>query len=156
MLMSDVPAIVPQLNDLDVTRWLTVVPYPYTAEDAEWFINENLEGRAKSWSIFAEDVLVGNIGIEGTIGYWIGQNHWGKGYASEAAFAARDHYFQSSDAEALHSEYFLGNAGSKAVLTKIGLQPTTIQTAQIKALGTTTQAQQMVLTRSRWNSLKDA
>ena len=33
--------ILPKLiNDLEISKWLAVVPYPYTKEDAKWFINK--------------------------------------------------------------------------------------------------------------------
>jgi len=96
MIMSDAASVSAQLNNLDITRWLTVVPYPYTYEDAVWFINENFAGRAKSWSIFKDDTLIGNVGGGTAHGYWLGQEHWGLGYATEAASAACAYHFDTT------------------------------------------------------------
>ena len=35
---ADIPAIVSGLNDWEVARWLTVVPFPYTQADGEEWI----------------------------------------------------------------------------------------------------------------------
>lgn len=152
MAMSDVEMIVAGLNNMNVVKWLTVVPYPYTADDARWFITENLEGRVRSWSIWAGDDLVGNAGIEGALGYWLAEPFWGHGYATEAAIAARDYHFASTDADLLTSEYFHGNAGSAKVLGKIGLTPTGDHTAHCKATGQAVQATAMQMTRKDWEA----
>lgn len=156
MAMSDVDAIVPLLDNLDVTRWLSVVPHPYTAEDAIWFIDENLAGRAASWSIFKDDVLIGNVGGGDAHGYWLGQDHWGQGYATEAAIAATSYHFRATDDQDITSAYFLGNSGSENVLRKVGFVPTDVTTAHCVATGQDVQSQNMVLTRTRWESLHDA
>lgn len=156
MVMSDVDAIVSQLNNLDVTRWLAVVPHPYTSDDAIWFINENAAGRAASWSIFKDDTLIGNIGGGSAHGYWVGQDHWGQGFATEAALAATAHHFNTTKDQVITSEYFIGNAGSENVLRKVGFLPTRIITAHCAATGLDVQAQGMVLTRTRWMGLRDA
>ena len=156
MAMSDAQAVTGQLNDLDVTRWLAVVPHPYTYEDAVWFIAENLAGRFQSWSIFAGNELIGNVGAGTSHGYWLGRNHWGKGYATEAARAACGHHFESTDTDHIDTEYFFGNAASCNVLTKVGFVPTIIATAHCAALDKNVQAQQMILTRDRWKALNNA
>jgi RimJ/RimL family protein N-acetyltransferase len=156
MVMSDADAVVAQLNNLDVTRWLAVVPHPYTMDDAVWFIAENAAGRAKSWSIFKDDTLIGNIGGGAAHGYWLGQDHWGHGYATEAAMAACAYHFKATTDAEISSEYFIGNAGSQNVLRKLGFVPTALQTAHCVATGTDFPAQSMVLTRARWDSLHNA
>ncbi|RYH03102.1 N-acetyltransferase [Salipiger sp. IMCC34102] len=35
---ADAPAIVAALSDWEVTRWLTLVPFPYTRADADGWI----------------------------------------------------------------------------------------------------------------------
>lgn len=156
MVLSDAHAVAEQLNDIDVTRWLAVVPHPYTYDDALWFIGENLAGRVQSWSIFEGDRLIGNVGAGNAHGYWLGKDHWGRGFATEAARAACDYHFEHTDAEALNTEYFLGNAASCNVLTKVGFVPTICTTQHCKALGKDVAAQQMILTRDRWTTLQHA
>lgn len=35
---QDIPSLVDGLNDLEVSKWLAMVPYPYTEQDARNFI----------------------------------------------------------------------------------------------------------------------
>ncbi len=41
--MTDADAIVEGVGNYDVSRWLSVVPYPYTVEDALWFLEKTFE-----------------------------------------------------------------------------------------------------------------
>lgn len=154
MAMSDADAITPLLNNFEVTKWLAEVPYPYTREDAIWFIGENVAGRASSWSIFVDDTLIGNVGGGDAHGYWLGEPFWGNGYGTEAAIAARDFHFEQTTAKDMDSEYFLGNAASANILTKIGMVPTDIATVHCKARDAQVKAQRMILTRDRWEGLR--
>lgn len=156
MVMADADAVTAQLNTLDVSRWLTVVPYPYTRDDAVWFINEIAAGRAKAWAIYKDDTLIGSVGGGSSHGYWLGQAHWGHGYATEAAMAACAYHFDATEDAAITSEYFLGNAASQNVLRKIGFLPTDLRTTRCKATGEDVQAQGVILTRDRWKALHNA
>ena len=54
------------------------------------------------------------------LGYWIGKPYWGQGYATEAACALIDHGCADLGLSAIHASYYDGNAGSRAVLEKLG------------------------------------
>lgn len=65
---------------------------------------------------------------EPEIGYALFKEHQGKGYATEAATGLRDWYFRETQ-----GSHFIGfadtrNAPSLAVLRKIGMEPTRIET----------------------------
>ena len=101
---ADAPAIAEQVNDWDVVRYTTSIPYPYDRRMAEEFI----AGQQKRWAAWSgktvpeEEVafviernsdrrLIGCIGLQpaevGTgleFGYWLGKRYWGEGYATEA------------------------------------------------------------------------
>jgi len=154
MAMGDADAVTELLNNFAVTKWLAEVPYPYTCEDAVWFIGENLAGRVQSWSIFAGDTLIGNVGGGDAHGYWLGEPYWGKGYGTEAAIAARDFHFTQTAATEMESEYFVGNAASANILTKIGMVPTDTAIVECRARNAKVQAQRMILTRDRWEGLR--
>jgi 8-oxo-dGTP diphosphatase len=101
---ADAPAIADQVNDWDVVRYTTSIPFPYDRAMAEDFIASQ-QKRWEAWSgtrIPDEEVafaiernsdhrLIGCIGLQpaetGTgmeFGYWLGKRHWGEGYATEA------------------------------------------------------------------------
>ena len=119
---SDAEAVVAQIGDFAVCKWLTHVPYPYGVADAYAFFD-----RAASepfvFAVTCDDALVGCVSVMGgDLGYWYGTRHWGKGYATEAGRAAVSAYF-AQETTPLESGYLDGNAGSKHVLEKLGFVP---------------------------------
>ena len=116
---SDEAAVVAQLDDYEVSRWLTVVPFPYTSKDFWGFLDFLEENPHEGLAIHAAEGLVGVIGATDRLGYWLGRAHHGKGYMSEAAEAVVADHFQRG-AQELRSGFFEGNTGSARVLEKLG------------------------------------
>ena len=149
---GDRDVIVRLLNDFDVSRWLTVVPYPYTADDFDTFLQYLKAGSVlEGLAIQAEDGVIGVIGIGKTLGYWLGKPFHGKGYMTEAATALIDWYFETSGARVLRSGYFKCNAGSHGVLKKLGFQPTgRVLTEHSQAQGRDVPLIKVSLNRADW------
>ncbi|MBU1136609.1 MAG: hypothetical protein ABIG37_02440 [Nanoarchaeota archaeon] len=40
---ADAKDLVRQINNLEISKWLLTVPYPYAIKDADWFINHVAE-----------------------------------------------------------------------------------------------------------------
>ncbi len=137
------------INDWEVARWLSVVPHPYTLEDAEEYITEI----AGDWSFAVTDgaKLLGGIGISGGLGFWLGRAHWGRGYMSEAASALVGAWF-SAGHEELSSGYFLGNAASAAIHAKLGFIPGEVVPEHSVSQGRDVELQKLRLTRADWQA----
>ena len=61
-------ALVEHLNNYEVTKWLSNVPYPYSVSDAEdWIqrVNNTIDDERPSFqlSIFLSDALIGGVGL---------------------------------------------------------------------------------------------
>src|SRR5205807_8234278 len=56
------------------------------------------------------------------LGYWLGVEHWGRGFGTEAARAAIDFAFEEFDAEQLLSGARVPNPASRNILEKCGFQ----------------------------------
>lgn len=150
---SDVKRIVELINTLDVSRWLTVVPYPYTSEDAREFLEIAQAGGV--WAICAKGELVGVIGLQNhEFGYWLGKPYWGKGYMSEAAFAVCEEHFSAPKAMPIYSGYFVENERSAAILRKLGFsnlgKPKMTHSA---ATGQKCPLQKLAMTPEQWHFL---
>ncbi|MEJ6401825.1 GNAT family N-acetyltransferase [Yoonia sp. 2307UL14-13] len=117
---TDAAAIVAELNNYQVSKWLTAVPFPYTSADADWFIGENIAGHVRALIILRDERLVGMISLGRELGYWLAENAWGNGYATEAARAVVEHHFAQSDDDLVQSSHFVENITSRNVLTKLG------------------------------------
>ncbi|MEJ2028289.1 MAG: GNAT family N-acetyltransferase [Maritimibacter sp.] len=150
---ADIPAIVAGINDYDVSKWLTVVPYPYSEADAREFLGFLDTGPAlEGFGIHAPEGLVGVVGIGKTLGYWLARTAHGKGYMTEAAGALVGHYFDTTDAARLQSGYFVGNAASKNVLTKLGFVPDGEEQAMSVSQGIEVTLKKVALTREGWTA----
>lgn len=108
------------------------VPYPYTENDAEDFISAMLSAdpdKTFAFAITLEDKAVGSIGIfrqenihyrTAELGYYIGEEYWGRGYMTEAVKQACGFVFENTDIIRIYAEPFAYNTGSCRVLEKAG------------------------------------
>ncbi len=154
---ADIPALAELAGDYAVARWLSVVPHPYTQDDAREFLTF-LQGAGPlaGLGIEAPEGLVGVIGIDPGLGYWLGRAHWGKGYMSEAAGALVGHYFATSGADHLTSGYFEGNAASARVLEKLGFVSNGSERVKSCAQGVEVTLKKVILHRPDWQARHDA
>jgi len=105
-------------------------PYPYTVSDARSWL-EIVIGH-KPETNFAIDVAgeaVGGIGFtlqpdvghrSAEIGYWLGEEFWGRGITTDALIAVTDHAFANYDLCRLFAHVFEWNGASARVLEKAG------------------------------------
>ncbi len=150
--LRDAERITELISDLEVTRWLSRAPHPYTLAHAEEFLSAVVteDGSGFHWAIEQGGSLVGVIGTEDHLGYWLGCEAWGKGIATEAGDAVLDAHFGFTEDEEIGSSYTLGNAASANVLGKLGFVETHQKTSFSKALDKEVESQALVLTRARW------
>ena len=134
---GDIDAMVALLNDWEVAQWLAIPPFPYRRADARFYVDHvraNHEaGPATEFAIALTDGdgVVGSVGLRmksddsrhAAIGYWLGQPHWGHGYASEAVGAVVAYGFGSLGLERIEAETDPENERSARVLEKVGFRP---------------------------------
>jgi len=111
-----------------------VFPYPYTYEDAKWFIEDCIKNEGKdniTRAIVYKCEAIGSIGVfklcdvykkSGEIGYWLGEEYWNKGIMTEAVKRIVKEAFEKLDVVRIHAEIFSNNEGSKRVLGKAGFK----------------------------------
>lgn len=147
---ADAVRVAELIGNLAVSRWLTRVPHPYSAQDALSFFARHAGDDLVFAATQAGD-LVGCCSIEQELGYWLGEPFWGKGYASEAATALVDRYFEATS-DPLQSGYILGNSASAGVLSKLGFRPTRREEVTCLALNAAVTVQKMTLSQSTWQA----
>ncbi len=108
------------------------LPYPYTEDDAESFINLTMqESIPMTFAIAYSGQFCGVIGLTGQsdvykktaeIGYWIGEPFWNKGIATTAVKLVTRYGLQSLDFVRIHTGVFEYNIGSMRVLEKNGYE----------------------------------
>ena len=92
-------SLIKELNNWKISQWLVNVPYPYTINDAQYWLKKTKEDDY-SFNIFLKNKLIGGISITNKeynakpeLGYWIGEDFWGKRYAHEACINLIQHFF---------------------------------------------------------------
>jgi [ribosomal protein S5]-alanine N-acetyltransferase len=109
------------------------LPYPYTGKDAINWLNIILpeNNPPRFFAIVYENQIVGNIGITTKkdiyrknieIGYFLSEEHWGKGIATKAIRAATSYAFRNFDIVRVYAESFSDNPGSRRALEKAGFR----------------------------------
>lgn len=131
-MARDSEAVFQHCQDPEIQRY-TTVPVPYTRESAEYFVTEYVPG---GWRDGTEYVLgirpVGSSELLGVIswqkprdaiGYWMGAEHRGKGYMTEAVRAVADWMLSPEHGvDAVRWEAYAGNLGSAAVARAAGFR----------------------------------
>ena len=142
-----------EINDFEVSRWLTHAPYPYHLADAEAFREANLDD-PEVRAIVGGDGFAGVVGTKRQLGYWLGRSHWGKGYGPEAARRMTALHFVSTGSDLLTSGYLDGNERSSKLLSRMGFQPDGEDRLVPKALGKETVLHKLMLRRDAfWRGL---
>jgi [ribosomal protein S5]-alanine N-acetyltransferase len=106
------------------------LPYPYTEQDAkEWLALVKKQKIVTTFCIEADGELAGSIGFtlkedvyrkSAEIGYFIGENFWGRGIATEAIRQLVGYIEKNFDLVRIYAEVFEYNKASMKVLEKNG------------------------------------
>lgn len=124
---GDLGELVRLAGNRAVSAMLSRMPHPYGEAEGRAFI-EQIAPAAQGIILAIVDAesgrFIGCAGVEGEgeLGYWLGQPHWGKGYATEAAQALVDHAFTAMRLTRLTAWRRTANAASGRVLSKCGFQ----------------------------------
>lgn len=131
-LPEDVDAVHRACQDEAIQRW-TVVPSPYTREDAEFFVHKLApEGRQSGaqliWCVLEKETgtLVGTQGLaargpgSAEVGFWASAEARGRGYTVEALRAVSRFAFAERAIRRLEWVAYVGNEPSLAVARRAG------------------------------------
>jgi RimJ/RimL family protein N-acetyltransferase len=158
--LGDAKIVAALANDRHIAENTARIPHPYRLADAkDWIGGANKNPDEEHYVItLASGALIGACGLEmregPSIGYWLGQAFWHKGYATEAVHALIDHAFGDLDHEALQSSARVTNPASRRVLEKCGFQWTGVGLCRIHAIRSSAPVDRFRLERGIWASLK--
>ncbi len=133
-MLSDAASVTHLAKDYDIAAMTLRIAHPYHEEMATEWIRTHEDGyRNGELANFAvtlreDGQLVGTVGLDiflehgrAGLGYWIGKEFWGKGYATEAAKAVLEFGFDTLKLNRIHAEHFTDNPASGRVQQKIGM-----------------------------------
>ena len=129
--MRDRDAIVRHANNRNV--WINLrdrFPHPYTDADARRWLDSVVGQKPETnFAIAVAGEAAGGIGFtvqhdvgrrSAEIGYWLGEEFWGRGIATDALIAVTDYAFSNYDVCRLYAHVFDWNRASARVLEKAG------------------------------------
>jgi RimJ/RimL family protein N-acetyltransferase len=129
--LDDAESLAKHANNRKV--WLALrdlFPHPYTSDDAHKFLQKAMDAEpVTNFYIEVEGLATGVIDIHlgqdvhrhtATLGYWLGEDFWGRGIMTEAVAAFRDFCFENFPLHRISAEVFANNPASARVLEKAG------------------------------------
>jgi RimJ/RimL family protein N-acetyltransferase len=159
--LADVKAIARLANDRRIAENTRRLPHPYLQDHAVDFVRTMADQGDNAFLIENNHVPIGMVGISWSdlaapeLGYWLGVEHWGQGFGTEAARAAIDYFFESFELDQLHAGARVTNPTSRNVLEKCGFQWSGVELHRFEALGSSTPVDRFRLSRGIWSSLKN-
>lgn len=132
---SDAKEVARLCNNVNIYKNTLYLPYPYSLKDALSWMERHLKnyeaGVSYEFAVTEKESgqLLGAIGLscnqrfnQGEIAYWIGEEFWGKGYATEAAEAVLQFAFKEKKLHKVFARCFGSNPASGRVLVKSGMR----------------------------------
>jgi RimJ/RimL family protein N-acetyltransferase len=129
--LDDAQSIASHANNRKI--WLGVrdlFPRPYTIQDAHEFLQRAISEQPEmKFCIEMDGTAVGGIGVHSgqdvhrrtaTVGYWLGEQFWGRGIMTEVVTAVTDFCFDNFPLRGISAEVFANNPASARVLEKGG------------------------------------
>ena len=134
---NDIDDLVEGLNNIEVSKWLSTTPHPYTRENAAAYIdncvkNLSVEHNPTTYSfaieLKSEKKVIGGTTLKqintfhGTAGggIWLNVNYHGFGYGTEAFGKRIEFAFKVLNLRRLENGFLEGNQASKRMQEKLG------------------------------------
>ena len=130
---GDEESLVSHANNRTIWRNLRdAFPHPYTSADAKrWIETANPTTPVTNFAIVVNGEAAGAIGLllkedvfrrSAEIGYWLGEEFWGRGIVTEAVRAMTDYAFNNFDLCRVYAGVFEWNPASMRVLERAGYE----------------------------------
>ncbi|HBD24365.1 MAG TPA: hypothetical protein DC023_08015 [Oceanospirillaceae bacterium] len=124
--LQDAERVTALLQDKDIAKWTSNIPFPYSKQDAiKWIKSTSQDTDQNPFAIEVDDQVVGcvshwvNSKSEIEVGYWLGKDYWAKGYATQTlAQMLSQPDFPATDS--VVAQVMTENLGSQRVLLNNG------------------------------------
>ena len=121
-------SLIKELNNWNISKWLIEVPYPYTVDDAKYWVKKSKQDQY-SFNIYLKNKLIGGLSLTNQrenskweLGYWIGEEYWGNGYAIEACENLISYFFSNTNNSIIYASHMKDNIKSKKIIINLGFK----------------------------------
>ena len=140
---EDINVLIKNFNDENIYKTLLNPPYPYTQENAETWLKTREKSKEKGDYCFKiinkkNNKIIGHISLDcrnnpktAEVGYWIEEESWKNGYATEALKAIIKFGFETLELHKICSAYYKDNPASGRVMQKCNMEYEGTQKEQI-------------------------
>jgi [ribosomal protein S5]-alanine N-acetyltransferase len=156
---SDIAELLPLIGAREVAATTLRIAHPYTEQDARDFL-ELAKEPDKLWlaiTLRADKLQIGGIGLRmepqhkhAELGYWLGPDYWGKGYATEAAREILRYGFEDLRLHRIFATHFKHNPASGRILKKIGMRYEGCQREHLLKWGDFVDSEMYGILRREW------
>lgn len=161
---EDVPNLQCLAGVWEIADTTLSVPHPYTLNDAQQWLKTTSQayahGSAVHFAIAAKpnQQLLGAISLndinrehlQTELGFWIGREFWGQGFASEAGQRLISYGFKQLDLNRIYADHMVRNPASGKVLQKIGMQSEGLLRQRVRKWGVFEDVILMAILRQDW------
>jgi|APSaa5957512576_1039674.scaffolds.fasta_scaffold00711_16 [ribosomal protein S5]-alanine N-acetyltransferase len=151
-------------NEKIARNMMTAFPFPYTLEDAVGWVEvaNGEEKKGKNFAVEVEGKLAGGCGFDlkdglyegcASGGYWLGEDYWGRGIATEAWGMVRDYAFENFDIRRFEASAFSWNPASMRVQEKCGMKKEGVARDSVLRFGEVCDKVLYGMTRTDWERL---
>ena len=161
----DKQSLIKYLNNKEIYKNTLRIPYPYSKEDADWWIN-SCKGSYKRLGVITKFVirkneeLIGGVGFDDYLsekeevdcGYWLAQPFWNKGIMTKVVHTLCMFGFNELKIPKITANVFSYNKASMKVLQKVGFIFEKSLKNQYEKDGQKIDAEFYTLTNDQWES----
>jgi ribosomal-protein-alanine N-acetyltransferase len=167
LALEDAPAVQWLAGRREIADTTLSIPHPYSEPQAGQWILATWELFAKGKGmVFALQLkptgqLIGTLGLRNIdrehllaeMGFWVGVEYWGQGYAAEAGRAVRDFGFTQLGLNRIYATHMVRNPASGRVLAKIGMRTEGVLRQRVRKWGIFEDLVMMAVLRDEWEAL---
>jgi [ribosomal protein S5]-alanine N-acetyltransferase len=170
LCINDVPEVTRLAGDRAIADTTISIPHPMTEEQARAWVLARAsfppDASQRAFAITRSDDgrLVGAISLrdinhehaKAELGFWIGVEFWGHGYATEAVRRVVQFGFATLPLNRIYAHHMVRNPASAHVLDRAGLKPEGLLRQAVRKWGQFEDVVLRSILRSDWLARKDA
>jgi [ribosomal protein S5]-alanine N-acetyltransferase len=165
LTIADAPEVARLAGRREIADTTISIPHPYSEQLARnWIAARTGQDGAGKETAFAitlrsDGRLIGAVGLreidtehsQAEMGFWIGVDWWGQGYATEAARAMVHFAFEELNLNRVYAHHMVRNPASGRVLKKIGMRREGLLRQRVRKWGVFEDVVVLAILRGDWS-----